>query len=416
MNRTLPDPPRTTPPRDATLTLANHALLSSLVAPCCGPFGLLGAFLALRSMAMALREGRSFPWRAVCALLLSLVFVPVWALFTWALVASQLELKEKRDALQQRLAGRRDAEAIDQQLACDLVEEQLRLGMYERWLATDVTCRGPLESGPGWALLRGVDVESGLKRASVNACLARTRRWMAVMTTAGETCTPLPEPPAGVRLEDHERTVRQQAAEQEDAREVSSFGAALVRVRETLAAGARGERACPPVDAASIRGPGHDHLRLRTVDLALLGAGGVEPRYVQWEFLTSSEVGLALAPDMPIGTRASMVREMAREAGPFLLVYQADQRRWPAPPAGAREAIEGRFEGWMTVVDIRGMRTICEARLAFATSARFWERSEDDQTAKAAVKDFRRQFERRATAALRTISDGHFRLGYELLE
>jgi hypothetical protein len=402
---------------DPSRTAANRALLASALAPCCGPIGLVGAYLAVRSMVLARRHARPFPWRAVPALLVAAAALVVWTAFTGALVATQLEDRKKEKALQERLAGKREAESVDQALACDLVEEQLRAGLYERWSVHRTTCHGPLETGPGWALLRDVELQAGGDTARLNACLAHTRRWFVLKMTAATTCPTVPEPQAGQSPEDAERAARQEAADQADRDDTAAFAGALVAVKEALESSPRVERTCPALNAASIRGGTHDHLRLPTIDLEKLDAPAEKPYRAEWTFLTSSDVNVAVNPHVPTALRAAALRKMGREAGPYLLVYLSEQRSWPTDGERGRGlGAPGEFAGWMVVVDRHQARPVCEARLRFTTSARFWDRSERRQTVEAAVKDFKKQFEERAIASMRTMSEGQFRLGYRLLE
>jgi hypothetical protein len=415
-------PPRPRASADPAAAAAGKALLLSLPALCCVPFSLFGAFYAARAVSLARQYGIPVPRRAVAAWVLVAVSLLTWGVLVGSYISFQLQNRRALQAIQERLVGKRETAAIDQQTACDLVEEQLRAGLYDGWSPERVVCHGPLESGPGWALLKRVDVDTQIDHARLNACLARAQRWFALKMTSGERCPPPPPARPGLAADVEERTLRQEAAQQADGDDVAAFTSALARVKDALAAAPRAERSCPRVDVASWRGPGSEQLRLSTVDLMVLDARTEESLDGNgWRFLTSSDVGLAIEPRASANSRARAVRKMARESGPFLVVYQTDERAWPRlvdEDDENRPTVDhyGSFSGWLVVVDLAAGRPVCEAPLDFENSREFIDRTPRKRRTAAAVKDLKEQFERRAITALRGISEGQFRLGYRLVE
>jgi hypothetical protein len=405
---------------DPALSAANKALAFSLPAPCCAPLAVVGLFYAIRAIKRSRQQERTVPKRALVALMLAALSLLFWIWFVVSFSSYQRELEQKRQAVQQRLAGKREAATIDQRVACDLVEEQLRAGLYEGWGADEVTCRGPFESGPDRALLKGVEMVSGITRIRLNACLARTQRWFVLRVTAGERCPAPPRPIPGAAAEAEEDVLRRQASEQGDDEDVAAFLATLAQVRDVVAPSARSKRFCPPIDVASFSSSKHpDHLRLRTVDLQRLQAHGGMPPPSEWGFLTSNEVGTALDVRIPIRQRAAAVHRIGLDGGPYLVVFQSVTREWPVVVEEETDEVtsvgSGRWAGWMVVVDTRAAQPVCETWLSAESSSRHRERSLKKRAA-AAAKELREQFEEEATARMKTMSGRVFRLGYKLLE
>ena len=404
---------------DPAASAAGRALWYSLPALCCVPLSVVGAFYAARAVRLSRQHGGPVPGRVVAAWVVVAVSLLTWGVLAGSYISFQLQNRRALQAIRERLTGKREALAIDQQTACDLVEEQLRAGLYDGWTAQRVTCHGPLESGPGWALLRRVDVQTSVAQVRLNACLARTQRWFALKTTSAERCPPPPAARAGLAADAEEAALRQEAAEQADQEDVAAFTSALARVKDALAASPRATRPCPLVDVEALRGPGSEQLRLFTVDLEDLDARTAESLDDDWDFLTSSDVRLAMDPRASAKFRANSIRDITRESGPYLVVYQADARAWPRLDDDEEQpAVTSRanFTGWLVVVDLEAARPVCEAALQFGTSAEYWERPRRKRKLDPAVKDLKDQFERRAISALRGISEGRFRLGYRLVE
>ncbi len=331
-------------PVDPAASAANRALALSLPAPCCAPLAVVGAFYAIRSIRLS--GERRVPRRALFALALGAVSLLVWGSLAVSYVSFQRQDRQARRALQGRLAGKREAATVDRQVACDLVEEQLRAGLYERRHPQKVACHGPLETGPGWALLRGVEMDLRTEQIRVNACLARAQRWFVVRVTAGQRCPPPPSPRPGLAPEVEEDTLRREAAHQADQEDVAAFVAGLARAREALQAGPRITRVCPRVDVAAVRGAGHQQLRLHTVDYELLDEGAEATSGTAWEFLTSSDVKVAIEPGASMAFRAPRCGRSSARADPTW------PRTWrtsvPGRSCGTRAWLPGAgsTDGW----------------------------------------------------------------------
>jgi hypothetical protein len=158
---------------------------------------------------------------------------------------------------------------------------------------------------------------------------------------------------------------------------------------------------------------------VRTVGLERLQARTARPLAAEWEFLTSNEVRTAMDLRVPIKQRASAVRRLGMDAGPYLVVFQGMERTWPVDVDDETgEAIVvggGRWAGWMVVVDTRNAQAVCETPLSFETSRRPRERSMRKR-AQAAVEDLKKEFEDQATKRMVAASGRQFRLGYKVLE
>jgi hypothetical protein len=153
---------------------------------------------------------RSIPARAVVALVTAVISLVLWISMVSSFHSFQRERAQLREAVRQRLAGKREAAAIDQAVACDLVEEQLRAGLYEGWEAERVTCQGPFEPGPDRARIAGVEMEFSIHHIRLTACLARAQRWFVLSLADG----PCPDPPRAIPAsltEAEEDVLRRQA-------------------------------------------------------------------------------------------------------------------------------------------------------------------------------------------------------------
>jgi hypothetical protein len=396
------------PPVDPVRSAANRALLFSLPGLCCLPVGLVGGFFAGRSIRQARAEGRPIPVRAVVALLL-VVASAAWSV--WFFVSGVSYHREKRlqrAAVTQRLEGKREGAVLDAQVACDLVEEQLRSGLYQGWVADEVTCHGPLEPEADRARLRGVEMRFSIHRIRLNACLARAQRWFLLGVTAGERCPAPPPRVSGASVDYEEDTMRRQATEELDEEEVAAFTAGLDRVADGLASGPREKRFCPQVDVASLSTEAQaSHLQLSTIDGRLLRERAQAPGRA-WDFLTSEDVRVALDVRRPMKERATAVRRIAMDGGPYLVVYEDEERAWPAERS---QVGEGRWVGWMVVAATKDGQPLCQTRLSFGNPAESRGRTVKKR-AERAVGELLDHFHDEASDRMESMGGGQFRLGY----
>ena len=108
------------------------------------------------------------------------------------------------------------------------------------------------------------------------------------------------------------------------------------------------------------RGP-DPRLHPFAVDLAAVSvaAAPIKAGEADWSFMTSSDVLEALESTRDVQQRAGIVRRMAREGGPYVVVYQSQERVWPEvhEQAGtlSRELTftGGRYAGRLVLVDLR---------------------------------------------------------------
>ena len=414
-----PPPPPGPPPADPVRSAANWAIATALLAPCCAPVGFVSGFFAIRAIQRARGAKRPVPNRAGIAIGLSVLSAAVWIWFWVSFTLHQREMRQKQEAVQQRLAGKRETATLEPGVACDLVEEQLRAGLYEGWRADTVACQGKLEAGPDRAVLKGVEMRLGSGRTRLNACLAREQRWFVYRVTLRDSCPDLP-PLAGATPEAREDAARSQLAAQGDHDDVAEFLARLVRVRETISTAEPRERTCPTIDIASLGNSWlPDSLRVRTVDMELLDLSATTRTGSAWEFLTSDEVRTALESKNSKRERAAAVQRIALDGGPYIVVYRSDARQWPYLQEDLSDdqptVWGGRWSGWMVVADLRDGQAVCQTELSVKMSAHREGGSAQKRLAKT-LGAFGDEFRDQATQRMRAMSERQLRLGYKLLE
>jgi hypothetical protein len=408
---TAPESPAPRKPADPVRSAANWALWLSLPGFCCFPIGAIGAFFGVRAVARARSANRSVPARALVALVLGALSL-LWT--SWFFVSIHNDGKARRrlrDAVTERLAGKREAAELDPKVACDLVEEQLRQGLYEGLDAVEVVCRAPLEAAGGQARLRGVEMRVSTLRIPLNACLARTDRWFLLGVTALDKCPAVPPAEPASSPDRAEDAMRKRARKELDEEEVAAFLDALNRLTREIDTSTREARYCPQIPIETLKTDTEARaLQLHTVDLELAGLRPDMDLEPEWNFLSSAEVRLAVDASRPAAKRAEAVRRIGRDGGPFLVAYVGEDRAWPRERF--ESTTEGRWTGWMVVVDTRADERVCEARLSFGSEAVGKGRKASKRLDKA-TESFTEDFRDKASEAMATMSSGQFRLGYK---
>ena len=114
---------------------------------CCAPLSIIGGVLGFRSLRLAKAEGIPAPTQAFIAIGAAVVST---LLLAGAIVLGGVDAREKQERLehvQARLAGRREAPALDSAVACSLIEERLLEDGYANTTTTPgaVHCDGAVE-------------------------------------------------------------------------------------------------------------------------------------------------------------------------------------------------------------------------------------------------------------------------------
>jgi hypothetical protein len=421
---------------DAVRSKSNWALGWSLAAVplCCPPLGLVGAFLAFRAIKLARDRGDSTPGKAIAAVVIAIFSLIPAILFAFWGMGVRKEHEGRLEKVRAASAGKRDAPTLERDVACALVVEQLLSGLYQGRTANGATCGGPIEAGPDRMVVKGIDVDLGAgRKARLTGCLARASRWFAISATTGEDCPTGPWAASGVKteaeLKAEEDQLRRTESQRVDTGLARSYTAALVAARDALLATPRKEATCPTLDLGLLHDAVDKRLKLRTVDLQYLAAPADPAPTAEtgWSFLTSDDVRVVLDPKAPAADRAAGIRAIVEDGGPYILVYQADHRALPQVftkkgfISKDLSFAGGRYEGWMVVVDTRTARPLCEARLAFANSAKvkYARRglsTEEGRLGSALNDDLVTQFKARASEGIKAMSSDQFRLGYKWLE
>jgi hypothetical protein len=336
------------------------------------------------------------------------------------------------ESVRQRLSGKRSAATIDQQVACDLAEEQLLKGLFENKRADEVQCAGPYTGTAQRGVLQGLEATYVSTRVPLVACLAHANRWFVVRIARSGECPagPWAASPATSEpeLERHEDSLREAARREDDTDNARRFMAGLDGLKGPLQASARQDRTCPTLDLSRYTAYDSQRLKVPTVDLDVLSSGAPPAADSEWGFLTSPAVASILTAGTSAEDRRAAVRDMERESGPFLVVYRSDQRRWPVVSTEKgfiNDKISfttGQFDGWMILVDTHAARVLCESRLSVRSSESVSFRSrgafstKEGRARDAVDSDFKEQFEAAAGAAIKKISGDRLRLGYKWIE
>lgn len=409
-------PPNIRPPKDPVDSAATAAITTSAIGCGCGPFAILGAIFALKAMSQARRSGRPAPSRAIVALVLAGV-----VLIAWIFVAiSWMKQSRKQQADQQkigdRLKGKREAASLDQEAACDLVRERL-VGNTDLRADAPITCHGPFEQTATTAMLKDVDVEfTPAARGHLTACFGRTSHWFVM----GMMESDIPCPAVAFSASGDEKSIRESAAETFDRAETDAYARKMEAVKQAVTSAKPGEHPCEALDIVPFAPAADTDKELKPAAFDISGDPG-------WQFMTAREIRDVASPNLTPHGRADSVHHLLRASGPYLVVYSSERRSLPVIHK-KKGIIEddfsyepGEFAGWMTVVDTRTAKTVCQGKLEFANSekVRYSSRgpsSAEDKFRSAVQDDLEEQFKDTATEKIKKMSDGKLKLGYKFLE
>ena len=409
-------PPSVKPPKDPVESAATAAITNSAIGCGCAPFAILGAIFAMQSISAARKSNRPVPTRAVVALALAgFIFVmSIVTYISWRNRSRQQEAAQQ--AIGNRLKGKREAASLDVETACDLVREQFIGGKDELRAKSAVTCRGPFEQTATTAVLKDVDAEFDGGRDHLTGCFGRTSHWIVIgFVASGVPCPAVALPPNG-----DEKSIRESAAEAFDRADADAFAKTIETVHKTLETESPHEHQCEGLDIDSFV-PGADaEKQLKPAAFDLTG----DPA---WSFMTSSYVRDASDSHLTPHGRAASILHVRRSGGPYLIVYSAKDRLLPLinKKKGIIEDdfsyIPGMFDGWMSVIDTRTGKAVCQGKLSFTNSkeVRYSRRgpsSTEEKFRSAVQDDFEDQFKNSATEEIKKLSGGKLHLGYKFLE
>lgn len=404
---------------------------------CCAPLAIVGGVLGYKGAGMAKAEGQPRPVTSVIAMILAAVSMVGFVVLG---VMYYRDTKAKEDRLadvRARLAGKREAAAIDKKVACEVVEEYLaEHGHGGTTLGLDeVHCDGTFTVEDRRASIGDVRFSfNKTKHTTVTACLERRSRWYVVKLLDGGSCAELP-PPAAFTPPGRQLSEAEAAADEAKARaelEKAGAGAAvkaftdkLAKVRAHAVSQPGGERACSKAEMSRYV-TGNERRKVVTVDLDLLDAGRAGAGK-DWPFLSSEPVRKALDEKRNIEDRSKAVDELRAQSGAILVVYRAAEKEWPVVSGKSNDIFSkdfsydgGVFSGWLFVYDVDSGERKCQTKLVFESSevvnfrkSRF---SSEKKKAKEAVEeDFEDQFQTAATEAIKRAAPD-LRLGYKVIE
>lgn len=159
---------------------------------CCFPFALVGIVMGLNAKSAAKRDGLVAPGTSTAAVVFGLCGL---ALFAGG-VALYIHDSRARDArvaaLKAQIEQAASSDALDQRLACALVELELLQEGYAGTSGLNIEsfqCDGKLERTGDRAALHDVRFRaSSSERQSVTACLVRGSRWSVKSLRADGSC------------------------------------------------------------------------------------------------------------------------------------------------------------------------------------------------------------------------------------
>jgi hypothetical protein len=394
-------------PRKDNQTLA---LVLAAVGVCCFPLGVVGGILGLTSFLRARREGRPAGLSVVAMVFACLsIGVAGWSVFF--AIQQEAARSARLKAVNQKLAGKLDRQALDAEVACDLATQYL-LDVKSESLDT-VTCAGPFTAGPV-GKLEGVTCVHGAEKTVRTVCFARAHRWYVLSVPGDGACAgeppvagPATRPADDKGLRAEEDALRLDESQRRAKTLIASFDEQL-RAAQKAVSGEHVAKNCPqwkePVKAAYI-------------DYELLPSADSTEQ--AWDILTHADVRRALKKTDSLDSRGMAVDTVLSKS-PYLVVFQGtDAKDWPKVSGSGY--VMGTFSGWMSVVDLKSRELVCDAPLEFTSSGSVGggirlKYAPKKSTKELAEDDFEDAFETAATRAAREMSGGQLKLGLKLLE
>lgn len=390
---------------------------------CCGPAGIVGLVLGIRSIRLAKDAGIPTPGRAIAAIVLGSLSL---VMFLAAIIGGQINERNARkqhEAASARIGAKREAATLEAKTACDLVEERVFADGWNgksRGILNGVSCPGAFEQKGPRATLRDVRLDFGSDKPVVTACFAKSQRWFVLDLNTSGTCEEVPIP--NVASDEDEKSARESYKTRAATASLGVVTASLAKIRDDAKAHPRAERAC---DAAQIAKLTKDaaETKVMAADLdALDGQAHVKNGNKQWAFLTHDAIADVLDVGKSESVRAAAAKRV-REGGPLLVVYQSEERDWPLveTKAGKLEFAGGYFEGWMTLYAVDSAEPLCMTKLEFENRSKikyYKSRYSSGQSAAqaAAESELKGFFHDQASAQMRKLGGGKLKLGYKVLE
>jgi hypothetical protein len=403
---------------------------------CCFPASALAIFFGIRTMRLAKAAGVPVPTRAVVGTVLG----ALWTVFVIvAMIIGQIQQRQtaaRYDVVEGRLSGKREAAQLDKSVACDLVEERILKDGFDgdqNGLDT-VKCDGELKATTDKASLAGVTFSfNGGKSKSANVCYARgATRWYVLAMRAGIDCATVPIPPAPsggseTELAESEKKAREAVPKLAEVAAAKRFADGLFAIRSKIKQADLPVKNCDKSMFTKYLPSGDERLKVDSVDYDYLNAaadGGADAR---WKWLTSDRVRTVLDEARGTAPDGTPMMDMAKEAGPFVVVYQGVDKTWPVVQPtgkwiGKKMAYSpGTFAGFMIVGNYETGDVSCAIQLGFTngTDITYDEHglsSEQDRATEAVEDDLKDHFEDMATEKMKKLGSGALRLGYKVLE
>lgn len=362
-------------------------------------------------------EGRSPHPVAIIGMVLALMSVATNAA---AIVYGKMKDAQRQSQvadLKSKLGARRDAATLDAATACDLAQLYF---VTERSEFTDkVVCTATLG---GSAAIPSLEVETvnGTKASTVEMCFARGYRWYvlsALHDGDGECASEAPKSPGTAKTEEdveaEEGRWRDAEKERLSSARVAEFEARLAELRDQLDAfeSARGD-AC-----ARAQMPKGAPKRIAFVERRMLEVEGRAQD--DWDFLTQGEFRSALLSTKTVD-RAKSIRVLM-EQGELIAVLDPEVRVWPKTTDDDSFTF-GELEGRLVVANVKTGAVWCamefRAQSSSDVSSTRLTKLETKRHAleRAIEKDFRKQVESKADAALKKLSGGQLELDWGLFD
>lgn len=390
---------------------------------CCGPAGIAGLVLGIRSLRLAKAAGIPAPGRAIVAVVLGSLSLLT---FSGAIIGGQINERNARkqhEAASARIGAKREAATLDAKTACDLVEERVYADGWNnksRGLLNGVSCPGAFEQKGTRATLRDVRLDFGSDKPVVSACFAKSQRWFIVDLNTSGACEEVPIP--NVASDEDEKSAREAYKTRAQTASLGVVTASLTKIRDDAKTHPRAEQACDASRIAKLTGDAAE-TKVMAADLdALDGQTHTKGTTKQWSFLTHEAIGEVLDTAKTESTRAAAAKRV-REGGPLLVVYQSEERDWPLveTKAGKLEFTGGYFEGWMTLYAVESAEPLCMTKLEFENRSKikfYKSRYSSGQSAaqSAAESELKGLFHDQASAQMRKLGGGKLKLGYKVLE
>lgn len=156
---------------------------------CCAPMSIVGGVLGMRALQLAKAEQIEAPVRAFISMVVAgLSTILTISVIIFAIIDSR-DHAQRLEVVKARLAGKREAQVIDANVACDLGEERLLEEGYNGDKSIgDVTCEGPLDLAADRGSMKNIRATINSKRMVLTACLSHGSRWFVVKLTDGADC------------------------------------------------------------------------------------------------------------------------------------------------------------------------------------------------------------------------------------